>query len=153
MKAVEQFLTLREIVPDEMWWGKEQKALRHHFHRALGEKLIEWITDNGPAIVSRVEEMAVISSTMTGMTEVRFRMALIPIGPLLSNEFYFQDGPLDGQRMKTDGSPYWRVPVVGEPMRMSDYFAEGPTAVAAKTPLIAVYIRREGYYRFEGYER
>ena len=30
---------------------------------------------------------------------------------------------------------------------------DGPSAIAAKGPLIAVYVRKDGYYRFEGYER
>jgi hypothetical protein len=148
----EQYLTLKQVVDDQMW-GIHQKEMRRHFHVALGEKLVEWIVDHGPAIVSGIEEMAVVSSTLLGMTEIRYRMTLIPIGPLLEHEFYFQDGPVDGQRLKTDGSPYWRTPITGEPMRMSDYWADGPTAAATKGPLVAVYIRKDGYYRFEGYER
>ena len=148
----EQYLTIVHMFDDEAW-TKDQEEIRKYLHRALGDKVMEWLADHGPAIVGKVEEMAVISSTMKGMTEVRMRMTLIPIGPLLNGDFYFQDGPVNGQRLKTDGSPYWRIPVAGEPMRLADYWADGPSAIAAKGPLIAVYVRKDGYYRFEGYER
>ena len=146
------FLTFVQLVPDESW-RKDEKGMRRYFHRALGDKLIEWIADNGPAIVSGIEEISVLSSTMKGMTEVRLRMILTPIGPLLDHKFYFRDGPVDGEQIQTDGSAYWRVPITGAPMRMADYIADGPPAAASKGPLVAVYVRRDGYYRFEGYER
>jgi hypothetical protein len=145
MKEHEELLSLRQVVPSEMW-NEHQDGMRESFDRMLGLELIRWLREHGPAIVSRVEELAVVSSEFIGQTEVRSRITVLPIGPLVQGEFYFRGGPLDGERIATDGGPYWRIPIAGQPQKIRQ-MGDVPKM------LIADYERRGYIYHFVGYER
>ena len=151
----DELLTMKQIVPNELW-EKRPDEIRHYMHRDMGIKVIDWLVEHGPAIVSKVEELAVVSgkgdwyTNTLEMTEVRMRMKLIPIGKLSTGEWYFSGGPLHRTFVMTDGSMYWRVPMVGEPTSIRSYLDIGEVA---QTMLIAVYRRDGDIYVFEGYQR
>ena len=145
MKEHEELLVLKQVVPSEMW-DNHQDGMRESFDHKLGLELVRWLREHGPAIVSGVEELAVVSRDFIGQTEVRTRITVLPVGPLVPGEFYFRGGPLDGERHATDGGPYWRIPIAGEPqkiMQMGD----------VPKMLVADYERRGWMYHFVGYER
>jgi hypothetical protein len=141
---MDELLTLKQIVPTEMWESEHQEGIRRTFERDLGIALVGWLREHGPAIVSRIEELSVLSRDFPGATEIRWRVSTIPIGPLVG-KFYFHNGPVDGEFISTDGSAYWRIPMAGRPQSL-----HGPSDDGM---LIAGYRRRRDIYQFEGYER
>jgi len=150
----DEVLTTQQVIPTEVW-DKDPGMIRGYMRRDLGIKLVDWLSENGPAVVSKVEELAVIAGQddwygggIVGMTKVRMRMLLIPISPLETGEWWFLNGPLHDQLVKTDGGPYWRVPISGEPVKL--YSEPGPDIPRM---LVALYRRDRTIYRFEGYER
>jgi hypothetical protein len=150
----DELLFMKQIVPNELW-ENHQAQIRSSMHRDIGIKLIDWLVEHGPAIVSKVEELAVVSGegdwygSSLDMTEVRMRMKMIPVGSLVPGEWWCAGGPMHRKFIRTDGSPYWRVPIAGEPTKIADYI----DAIATPSMLVALYRRDGDIYVFEGYER
>ena len=141
----DEILSMRQVVPTDMW-EDHADGLRESFDRTLGMELVRWLREHGPAVVSKVEELVVVSREFVGQSEVRTRITLLPVGPLVPGEFYFRGGPSDGQFIATDGGLYWRIPIAGEPRKIGQ-MGDVPNM------LIADYERRAGVYHFVGYER
>jgi len=156
VKAPEdELLTMKQLVPNELW-EKRPDEIRGYMHRDMGIKVIDWLVEHGPAIVSKVEELTVVSGegnwygSTLGMTEVRMRMKLIPVGKLSTGKWFFSGGPLHRTFVSTDGSMYWRVPMAGKPTSVRDYLDIGESTPSM---LVAVYRRDGDIYVFEGFER